>query len=112
MMITLIIKSYFTLLLSIGLGALFVLVIGLYFIFRHTQPAKETNIIPLPEDLSVDLTAIAGDDVMTTQLDLARAYIETGQRQSAKPILETVVKEGSRVQQEEAQRLLASVFSG
>lgn len=103
-MITAIINSHFTLFLSLGLVALFIFVLGLYLIFRN--PVQENK------EEQVDVTAIAGDDVITTQLDLAKAYIETDRKHLAKNILETVVKQGSRVQQEEAQRLLVSVMSG
>lgn len=103
-MITAIINSHFTLFLSLGLGALFIFVVGLYLIFR--SPAQKNK------DGEVDVTDIAGDDVITTQLDLAKAYIEADRKHLAINILETVVKQGSRVQQEEAQRLLVSVMSG
>lgn len=55
---------------------------------------------------SGDINAIAGEDVLATQLDLARAYIETGRKQLAKKILEYVVDQGSHAQQQEAQHLI------
>jgi FimV-like protein len=111
-MITAIIKSYLTPLLSIGLGTLSILVLGIYFIFRNPRKEVGKEIVQTFDDESIDVSAIAGDNVTTTQLDLARAYIETGRKHLAKNILETVVKQGSVVQQEEAQRLLISVISG
>lgn len=55
---------------------------------------------------SRDISAIAGGDVLTTQLDLARAYIETGRKQLAKKILHFVMLQGTEAQQAEADRLL------
>jgi FimV-like protein len=58
---------------------------------------------------SHDINAIAGDDVIATQLDLARAYIETGRKQLAKKILIYVLTQGTVNQQQEAQRLLGFI---
>lgn len=65
---------------------------------------KPTNVIT-----SQDLKAIAGDDVMTTQLDLARAYMEMDKKQLAKKILEHVVAHGNVIQQQEAHQLISSL---
>jgi pilus assembly protein FimV len=122
-LLNLIIASYSNVLLAIGLVAAFVFVLGIYFIFRMAQtpePDKFTLNIPaahksiqiektvLPDTAS-DVTAIAGDDPMATQLDLARAYIETGKKQFAKIILAAVIREGNAIHQEEAQRLLSTL---
>ena len=119
----LIIESYLSILLAVGGIASFMFAIGLYFIFRNT-PAKSGNtlssIIPAPHqskrnekfllpDTANDVTPISGEDPMATQLDLARAYIETGKKQFARIILATVIREGSGSHQEEAQRLLSSI---
>ncbi len=58
------------------------------------------------EDLSAELDEI--DDV-TTKLDLARAYIEMGDKEGAKGILEEVVEEGSDAQKQEAQTLISDM---
>jgi pilus assembly protein FimV len=50
-------------------------------------------------------------DEITTKLDLARAYIDMGDNEGAKSILEEVVGEGSEPQQKEAQELLSSLSS-
>ncbi|MCG8125646.1 MAG: hypothetical protein N0E55_17055, partial [Candidatus Thiodiazotropha taylori] len=47
----------------------------------------------------------------TTKLDLARAYIDMGDNEGAKSILEEVVGEGSENQQKEAQELLSNLSS-
>jgi pilus assembly protein FimV len=44
-----------------------------------------------------------------TKLDLARAYIDMGDPEGARSILEEVLKEGSAVQKQEAERLVASL---
>ena len=114
-MIELIIKSYFVILCSIGFSALFVFVLGLYFLFRK-RPAKAVSVklqeVPTEKRpihiSSSDIHAIAGDDVLATQLDLARAYIETGREKLAKKILQHVVEHGSDNQQQEARQLLSA----
>ena len=58
------------------------------------------------ENLDLDST-----DEITTKLDLARAYIDMGDNEGAKSILEEVVGEGSENQQKEAQDLLSSLTS-
>lgn len=104
-MITLIIKSYLSILLSIGGSALFVFLLGLFFIFK--KPAQKQP--KQSEAKQMDFTEIAGEDVITTQLDLARAFLETGNAHSAKSILNSVIAQGNPSQQEEAKRLLTSV---
>lgn len=114
-MISLIIKSYFTMLLSIGSGSLFIFLIGLYFILRkkkvdHQEPADLPHAINenAAEKMvtAKDLSAIAGDDMIATQLDLARAYIETGKLSLAKKILESAKQQGNEIQRKEATTLL------
>jgi pilus assembly protein FimV len=58
------------------------------------------------EDLSAELDEI--DDV-TTKIDLARAYIEMGDKEGAKGILEEVIEEGSEAQKQQAQALIAGM---
>lgn len=130
-MISSVLNSYFTILLSIGVGSLMLFIFGLYLIFR---PAKKTvvdkiepqiataKLLAAPEQqepclksttklvvTSQDISAISGEDVISTQLDLARAYIETGKTQLAKKILDYVEVHGDIVQQDEAQRLLGHI---
>src|SRR3990167_10991295 len=113
------IQSYASILLAIGVVASIAFIMGLYFIFRcnHTEthsqlklnipaqpkPSYTTEKLILP-DTAHDVTSISGEDPMATQLDLARAYIETGKMQFAKIILKSVIREGSTTHQEEAQR--------
>ena len=103
-MIMLIINSYFTILLSVAIGSLIIFIFGLYLIFSYLI-FKKTSSVKLIHETSAstastadeklttifkanysmgDISAIAGDDVITTQLDLARAYIEADSMQLAK----------------------------
>src|SRR5579864_5975015 len=111
-MIALIIKSYLTVLLSVAAGAVLLFVTGLYFIFRKQTSvavSAPNNPVKIPVNVTAnDMQAIAGDDVIATQLDLARAYIETGKKQLAKKILEQVMTQGSDSQQQEARQLSGS----
>ena len=55
------------------------------------------------------MTAIPGDATMTevgTKLDLARAYIDMGDPDGARSILNEVIEEGGDTQQQEARQLL------
>lgn len=105
-MITLLIKSYLTILLPVAIGSALLFIAGLCWIIGK-NPAKN----PIKKAATLhytanDLTAITGDDVFATQLDLARAYIETDKKELAKTILEVVIEQGSALQQQEAQQLL------
>lgn len=53
-----------------------------------------------------DLVFAEGGNEMSTKLDLARAYLDMGDEDGAKQILEEVVMEGSESQKEEARALL------
>lgn len=65
-------------------------------------PNKKTTVIT-----SQDIRAIAGESIMETQLDLARAYIEIGKKHLAKKILNHVMKNGNTDDQKSAKQLLA-----
>lgn len=53
--------------------------------------------------------AEGGGAEVATKLDLARAYVEMGDKEGAKEILEEVLKEGNAQQQADANQLLASL---
>lgn len=141
-MIALIIKCYLTIFLSVGIGSLFIFLVGLYYIFKpQTKRMKPAAVIvesssvdtiqqeamtqaqhaeeaaksyeslanltkPMQMASDDDFTAIAGDNVIATQLDLARAYLETGNNQLAKEILQMVMLKGNYSQQIEAKHLI------
>lgn len=115
-MITFIIKSYLAIFLSVGMGCLTVFVLGLYLIFKTSSRDQSTEtvgkqrshkLLPSPPGAHHDVAAIAGDDVVATQLDLARAYIEINQASLAQTILDSVIQQGNAEQQEEARHLLS-----
>lgn len=62
------------------------------------------------EDLNVDFEdepeLISGEDEISTKLDLARAYIDMGDQESARGILDEVLAEGSNDQKGEAEELI------
>ena len=69
-------------------------------------------------DLSLDMpgdTASSGlgggggTEAVGTKLELAKAYLEIGDKDGAREILQEVAKEGSASQKEEAQKLIASL---
>ncbi len=103
----------------IVLIGVFVFIYALYRVFKPARARKKAakaaraatqqSIAPKLVVTSSDISAIAGDDVMTTQLDLARAYIETGRHALAKKILDHVHARGSRTQQQEARELLKHI---
>ncbi len=59
-------------------------------------------VVPM-DDFGVD------SDAAATKLELARAYLDMGDYEGAKGMLEEVLGEGSAAQREEAQRLLAEI---
>lgn len=70
-------------------------------------PALPPSVVPLAalppgEDEYVD-------DPVDTKLDLARAYLDMDDPDSARAMLEEVLEEGTQVQKDEARRLLAGV---
>ena len=60
-------------------------------------------------DLSLDAPAQAGGEAVGTKLELAKAYLEIGDKDGAREILHEVAKEGSSAQKEEATKLIASL---
>lgn len=137
MLLSLIIRCYSIIFLSIGLASILLFVLGLRMIYKRASrplPTKnngnsfiaatkksEAHALQrknAKEDISqkslltitsTDIHAIAGEDALSTQLDLARAYIETGRKQLAKKILLYVAEQGNDLQQEEAKQLLSFV---
>ncbi|HEX4332542.1 MAG TPA: FimV/HubP family polar landmark protein [Usitatibacter sp.] len=54
-------------------------------------------------------TGGGSSEAVGTKLELAKAYLEIGDKDGAREILQEVAKEGSAAQREEAQRLIASL---
>ncbi|HEX7557980.1 MAG TPA: FimV/HubP family polar landmark protein [Usitatibacter sp.] len=60
-------------------------------------------------DLSLDAPAESGGEAVGTKLELAKAYLEIGDKDGAREILKEVAKEGSSAKREEASKLIASL---
>lgn len=86
----------------------------------HTPPPPsnyQTQVHPLPPipDLApppaarVDDDLLASDDAIGTKLDLAKAYLDMGDPDGARSMLEEVLIEGSDTQKNEARKLLAEI---
>ena len=80
------------------------------------QPAPEVAVAPAiepvepsSEALDDDFDFFADTDETTTKLDLARAYIDMGDAEGARDILDEVMSEGSDTQQQEAREMLAKL---
>lgn len=94
----------------IVITALFIIAFIL-LVIKKKSAVPSSKFIPKPTYTitSHDIKAIAGDNVIATELDLARAYLEIGKKQLAKQILGHVTQHGDVNQQQEAQRLMASL---
>lgn len=90
------------------------------FSFDLTPPPTpsnyQTQVQPLPPipDLSpppsrIDDDLLASDDAIGTKLDLAKAYLDMGDPDGARSMLEEVLIEGSDSQKGEARKLLAEI---
>jgi pilus assembly protein FimV len=72
-------------------------------------PAAETHAAATsPADASDD-EFFAGEDAIGTKLDLAKAYLDMGDPEGARAMLEEVLAEGAPSQQEEARRLIGEI---
>jgi len=76
----------------------------------RTQKLEVTGLMKQP-DFAIDAEAATMSEV-GTKLDLARAYIDMGDPEGARSILDEVLKEGNPNQRKEAERLLAGCLSG
>lgn len=109
MIIASIFEIYLPLILTVASVALIFFMMGIYFIFkfnRSTAKNVSVKIANIASEPLFNVEAIAGDDFLATQLDLARAFIETGKKNTAENILTHVATHGTIAQQKEAQALL------
>ncbi len=70
-------------------------------------PAASPSVANLDADDDFDF--LSGTDETATKLDLARAYIDMGDSEGARDILDEVISEGTDVQQQEARELIARI---
>lgn len=115
-MISIFIESYANLLWIIGIGSLLFFIIGICFIIVLFNRSSNASLLTIQDKkipvekvkiTSNDIRAIAGEDELSTQLDLARAYIEVGKKQLAANLLKHIMQQGNNIQQQEAQNLLS-----
>lgn len=71
----------------------------------HVPP----TVVAAPQMAELDDDYFAGDDAISTKLDLAKAYMDMGDPEGARSMLEEVVAEGSEAQKAEAHRLIAEI---
>ena len=75
-----------------------------------TLPLSDLESLGDLEDLDGiedDFSFLSGTDETATKLDLARAYIDMGDAEGARDILDEVIAEGTATQQDEARELVA-----
>ncbi len=76
---------------------------------RPVPPGETVELAP--EELSADLDEARTMTEVGTKLDLARAYVDMGDPQGARSILQEVLEEGDEGQRQQAQQLLDSLPS-
>ena len=75
---------------------------------RDSQAAfSDQGVSSLEASLDEDFDFLSEGDEVATKLDLARAYIDMGDRDGASAILQEVLEQGTDVQKQEARMLLA-----
>lgn len=74
--------------------------------FTQADPASSLNSTQRMEAVPNDFM---GDDAVATKIDLARAYLDMGDSEGARSMLEEVLTEGSASQREEAGKLLSEI---
>jgi len=72
------------------------------------EPTPKVDTPPKMEP-TLDDDFFAGEDAVGTKLDLAKAYLDMGDPDGARSMLEEVVAEGNDAQKAEAQRLIAEL---
>lgn len=75
----------------------------------ETLHSEKADVEAFDTDLDADLDMLSEADECSTKLDLATAFLEMGDQDGAREILEEVVSEGSVEQQEKARSLLDSI---
>lgn len=71
-------------------------------------PTTDSSLGDLDMD-SDDFDFLGGNDESATKLDLARAYVDMGDAEGARELLDEVIKDGTADQQKEAQSMLESI---
>ncbi len=72
-------------------------------------PAKTPTSNDSTQQIPALNTDFLGDDAVATKIDLARAYLDMGDADGARSMLEEVLTEGSASQREEASKILSEI---
>lgn len=72
------------------------------------KPASVRSAAPSSPEATSELDPVTANEVRT-KLDLARQFIDMGDPESARHMLDEVLKEGDAAQKQEAQRLVDSL---
>ena len=78
--------------------------LGMLLFLYNTQQKKSAT-----SSVLTDMTAIAGDDLIDTQLDLAKAYLEMNQKNQAKTLLMQILKDGTDAHKTRARLLMKTL---
>lgn len=78
------------------------------------EPARAEPVVHHEHDAESEHEAAAtefftGEDTISTRLDLARAYLDMGDPEGARSMLDEVLAEGNAAQKEEARKLLSEI---
>ena len=76
---------------------------------RDLDAPVQSGSVDSADEMGEDFDFLSDTDETTTKLDLARAYIDMGDAEGARDILDEVITEGSDVQQQEAREMLAKL---
>ena len=77
--------------------------------FADDTDADVEDVLELKDVAEADEGQPGDDDEVATKLDLARAYVEMGDEDGARSILQEVVAEGNQAQRGDAERLLGQI---
>ncbi|GAA5316823.1 MAG: hypothetical protein AseanaTS_20270 [Candidatus Pelagadaptatus aseana] len=77
--------------------------------FSAENLAAGTDGLVAEDELEAELDFLSETDEVSTKLDLARAYIDMGDKEGAKDILDEVVQDGNDEQKQQAEELLSRV---
>lgn len=75
----------------------------------ESEDSTDDILMGADDDLLGDLSDADEMDDVSTKIDLAKAYIEMGDKDGAKGILEEVVSEGSDAQRQQAEALISEI---
>ena len=77
--------------------------------FQAPPPAPRAPAPPAPPVAKPAEDFFAGEDAIGTKLDLAKAYLDMGDPEGARSMLDEVMAEGNDAQKGEARKLLAEI---